>query len=74
MDDLLDILTKIHPDIDFVSHTSLIDDGVLDSFDIISIISEISDRFDITVTANEIIPENFNSVNALYALVERLRD
>jgi len=64
----------LHPDIDFASHVSLIDDNVLDSFDIISIIAEINDKFDVTITADEIIPENFNSARALYALVERLMD
>jgi len=74
METLLEILNGLHPDIDFQSTQALIDDGILDSFDIIAIIAEISDTFDITITANEIIPENFNSVDALYALVERLRD
>jgi len=74
METLLEILRNIHPDVDFLSNHSLIDDGVLDSFDIITIIADISDKFDVTITANEIIPENFNSAEALYALVERLLD
>ena len=74
MDTLLEILKGIHPDIDFASNHSLIDEGILDSFDIITIIADISDKFDVTITANEIIPENFNSVDAMYALVERLLD
>jgi len=74
MEILLDILGKIHPDIDFLTNHSLIDDGVLDSFDIIAIIAEISDEFGVTITADEIIPENFNSADALNALVERLLD
>ena len=74
METLLEILSDLHPDIDFLTNHSLIDDGVLDSFDIIAIIADISDKFNVTITANEIIPENFNSVDALYALVERLLD
>ena len=70
----MEILKSLHPDIDFASHVSLIDDNVLDSFDIISIIAEINDKFDVTITADEIIPENFNSARALYALIERLMD
>ena len=64
----------MHPDVDFEACDSLIDDCVLDSFDIVAIIAEISERFDVTVTADEIIPENFNSARALFSLVERLMD
>ena len=74
METLLEILNNLHPDVDFLTNHSLIDEGVLDSFDIIAIIADISDKFNVTITANEIIPENFNSVEALYALVERLLD
>lgn len=72
MDEMLNILQNLHSDIDFTTHTTLIDDGVLDSFDIISIVASISDTFDVTVPPEEIIPENFNSAAALYAMVERL--
>ena len=74
METLLEILKGLHPEIDFETHESLIDDSVLDSFDIITIIADINDKFDVAVTADEIIPENFNSALALYALVERLMD
>ena len=74
METILEILRSLHPDIDYQTNRSLIDDGVLDSFDLIEIIAEISDKFDVTITANEIIPENFNSAEALHALVERLLD
>ena len=74
MEDLLEILRGLHPDIDFFTCETLVDDGVLDSFDIVTIIAEINEKFDVTVTANEIIPENFNSARALFALVERLME
>ena len=74
MEALLAILKGLHPDIDFETHTSLIDDAVLDSFDIVTIIAEINDQFDIAIPADKIIPENFNSAKALYALVEALED
>jgi len=74
LDTLLKILTSLHPDINFASHEALIDDNVLDSFDIITIIAEINDKFDVTITADEIVPENFNSAKALFALIERLID
>ncbi|MCL2083710.1 MAG: acyl carrier protein [Oscillospiraceae bacterium] len=74
MEELLGILRGLRPEIDFGTHEALIDDGVLDSFDIVSIIAEIADVFDVSVGAEDIVPENFNSARALYALVERLLD
>lgn len=74
MDTLLDILRGLHPDIDFETREALIDDGILDSFDIVTIIAEVNDKLDVTITADEIIPENFNSARALFALIERLMD
>ena len=73
-EELLDILTELHPDVDFDTETSLIDDKIITSFDVVTIIAEIDDQFDITIPAGEIIPANFNSAKALYALVEKLMD
>ena len=72
MEELLEILTGLHPDVDYSSCTTLVDDNVLDSFDIITIISEIDNVFDVAVPAEEIIPENFNSAEAIYRLVQKL--
>ena len=74
MDTLLGILRGLHPDVDFESCVTLIDDCVLDSFDIVALIAEISEVFDVTVTADEIVPANFNSARALFDLIERLMD
>jgi D-alanine--poly(phosphoribitol) ligase subunit 2 len=74
MENLLEILGKLHQDIDFENCDTLIEDGILDSFDIITLIAEIDSEFDVTIPAEEIIPENFNSAKALYALIERLAD
>lgn len=74
MEELLEILQELHPEVDFESCDRLIDDKILDSFDIVSIIAEINDRFDVTITAEKIIPKNFNSAKALYALIEELED
>lgn len=72
MDILLEILNGLHPEVDFETCTTLIDDKIIDSFDIVTLISEISEEFDITVPVEEIVPKNFNSAKALYAMVERL--
>ena len=74
MTELLEILENLHPEVDFETCTTLIDDKILDSFDIITIISEINEEFDVVVPAEEIIPENFNSAQALHDLVTRLAD
>jgi len=72
MEELIKLLAKRHPDIDFTAHNSLIDDGVLTSFDIVSIIAEVSDLFDVVIPPLEIVPENFNSAAALHALIVKL--
>ncbi len=74
MNELLEILNGLHPEVDFETCERLIDDKILDSFDIISIISEINEEFDVTISAEYIVPENFNSVRALYALIKKLED
>ncbi len=72
MEKLIQILSEMHPDVDFSSEVDLIDDGVLDSLDIVSLVAEIDTEFGVTIPAEEIVPENFNSAAALWALVERL--
>lgn len=74
MEDLLKILSDLHPDVDFETEEHLIDDMILDSFDIVSLITEINDEFDVTITAKDIVPENFNSAKALYELIQKLED
>lgn len=72
MERLISILNSLHPDIDFYSNDALIDDGVLDSLDIVSLVTEINAEFDVTIPAEEIVPENFNSAAALMALITKL--
>lgn len=72
MEKLIEILKELHADVDFYAEESLVDDGILDSLDIVTLITEINDRFDVAIPAEEIIPENFNSAKALYTLIEKL--
>lgn len=74
MEELLEILKDLHPDVDFETCTDLVDGGILDSFDIVTLITEINDTFDVAISANEIVPENFNSAQALYELIESKMD
>jgi len=71
---IIGILEELVDGVDFESATALIDDGVLASLDIIQLIGALSDEYDVSIPATEIIPENFNSVSALCAMVERLLD
>ncbi len=72
MEKLLGILKEIHPDVDFSLEEDLIGDGILDSLDIVTLITEINSVFDVSIPAEEILPENFCSAEAIYALIERL--
>ena len=74
MEQLLNILAELHPEIDFETEEHLIDNKILDSFDIVTIVAEIDSEFDVSIPAEELVPENFNSAQALYALVERLME
>jgi acyl carrier protein len=71
---ILSLLEDIKDDIDFENTTTLIDDGLLSSLDIIQLIGALNDEFDISIPATEIVPQNFNSVDAMAAMVERLQD
>ena len=73
-DTIIDILSEIVEDVDFDTCTTLIDDGLLSSLDVIQLIVALNDEFDISIPATEIIPDNFNSVDAICAMVKRLED
>lgn len=74
MEDLIRIMTEVRPDIDFATATTLIDDNMIDSLNIISIVTEVNDFFGIEINVNDLVPENFNSAAALYELVEKLQN
>lgn len=74
METLLEILEEIRPDVDFENTVSLIDNHILNSLEIISLVAEIEDEFDITVPTVEIAPSNFNSAQAMWELINRLQE
>ena len=74
MEEIIKILKQFRPDIDFENQKNLIGDGLLDSLDIVSIVSEFDSEFDIEIPVEEMTPENFNSVQAMKELIERLKD
>jgi len=74
MERLLNILESIRPDIDFKTEKALMSQGVLDSFDVVSIISELNDEYNISIRVHELIPENFNSLESIMGMVTRLQE
>ena len=68
---LLEILEDLHPDIDFETEDQLIEGNILDSFDIVTLVTEIGDSFDVEITAGELVPENFHSLEAMVELIEK---
>jgi D-alanine--poly(phosphoribitol) ligase subunit 2 len=73
MEKIIEILEEIRPDINFKEEDNLVDSGLLDSFDIVSIVSELNDYFNISIRVTELKPENFNSANAIYDMCKKLQ-
>lgn len=71
---VLEILTEIRKDIDFENETKLIDDNILASLDIVAIVGEFNDEFDVEISVEDLVPENFNSVDAMVALIEAAQE
>ena len=74
MEELLKLLKNIKPGVNFEENEHLIDEEALDSFDIVSIVAAIDEEFDVQIGAGDIIPENFNSAKAIYALIQKLEE
>ncbi len=74
MNELMEILWEMNPEVDFATATALVDDGILDSFDMICLAAELDVRFGVILSAEDMVPENFNSAQAIYALIRRLRN
>ena len=74
MEQLMEILEGLRPDIDFANEKSLVTDRLLESFDIINLVSEIDDEFDVKIKPADLMPENFDSAEAMWELIQRLQD
>ncbi|MDE5965683.1 MAG: acyl carrier protein [Lachnospiraceae bacterium] len=74
MEELLEILQELHSDVDFETENKLVDDKILDSFDLVTLVTELGDAFDIEITAKDFVPENFNSAQAMWEMVQRLME
>ncbi|MBR4574644.1 MAG: acyl carrier protein [Lachnospiraceae bacterium] len=73
-DRIIEILMEVHPEVDYETENGLIDKRIFDSFDVVTVVGELMDEFDIEITAEHMIPENFNSAEAIAELVEQLED
>jgi len=73
-EEVMEILTGVRGDIDFEHETRLIDDQILASLDIVAIVGEFNDVFDVEISVEDLIPENFNSVDAMVALIESAQE
>ena len=73
MEELLEILKDVRDDIDFENTSDLVSSKILTSFDIIQLISTLDDEYDVSIPASEIVPANFDSVQAIYALIQKLK-
>lgn len=73
MEELLEILKGINDTVDFASENAIIDDGIIDSIDLTGLISELEDAFNIEIDMDEIVAENFNTVDAMWKMITRLQ-
>lgn len=74
MDRIIEILKTVHPEVDYETETGLIDKRIFDSFDVVTVVGELMDEFDIEITAEHMVPENFNSAKAISDLVKTLEE
>lgn len=74
LEKVIEILTELHEDVDFRTATKLWDSHILDSFDVVTLVGELGSEFDVRITADLMTPENFNSAQALAAMIEELED
>lgn len=74
MDELLTILKDLKPGVDFMHEDDLVEDGVLTSLEIMTLVVEICGEFGIDISPLDIVPENFKSIHTIYALITRISD
>ena len=72
MEELYEILEDIIPGEDYKNSTALVDHDILTSFELVRLVTEIDSTFDISIPSSEIVPDNFNSAETIWALIERL--
>ena len=74
MEELLELLERVRPGVDFENEKFLVDGAVLNSFDVVMIIGELNEHYDIDISVDDILPENFNSAEAMWEMLQRLQE
>ena len=74
MDKILQILSELRPDVDFTKVDNLVEDEVIDSFDLVALVGELSDAFDVEIGVEDLVPENFNSVQSIWNLIQEIQE
>jgi len=74
MDKVLEIAKGVRNDVDFENETKLVDDGIIDSYDVVAIVTELMEEYDVEIGVDDLQPENFNSITLMQNLVKRLQD
>lgn len=68
---VIEILTELRPEFDFTEDVNFIEEGMLDSFDVVSLVDEIESAFGVTIGGSDVLPENFCSVDAICETIKR---
>lgn len=74
MEELIKILESVKQGVDFIQEKNLIEDEILDSFDIVNLVAKLDDEFDVEITPADLVPENFESAEAIYKLIQKLQE
>lgn len=74
MDKIMQILSELRPDVDFTTVNNLVEDEVLDSFDLVALVGELCDAFDVEIGVEDLVPENFNSVQSIWNLIQAIQE
>jgi len=70
-EELLELLADIRPEFDFAESTNFIEEGMLDSFDIVSLVTAIDDKYQVAIDGVDIIPENFSNLESIESLINK---
>ena len=74
LEEIIDVLKEVHPEVDYTTEDMLIDKRIFDSFDVVNVVGELMDAFDVEITAEHMVPENFNSAQSILTLIETLSE
>ena len=74
MEELIEILEDINPEVDYSACENLVDDGILTSFELVLLVTQINDSFGVSIPPSGIVPENFNSAAAMFQMIRRLEE